>query len=71
MLIHTRYSTFRYRLIRDTMVTPDQTWVLGDVSERLGVPANSPLISLISCSPKWSTEKRWVWWGALIDERHT
>lgn len=69
VLIRTRYSTFRYRLLRDTVVTPDQTWVLGDVSERLGVPANSPLISLITCSPKWSTEKRWVWWGALIDER--
>lgn len=69
VLIRTRYSTFRYRLLRDTVVTPDQTWVLGDVSERLGVPDNSPLISLITCSPKWSTEKRWVWWGALIDER--
>jgi sortase A len=69
VLVRTEHSTFRYRLLRDTVVTPDQTWVLGDVSERLGVPANSPLISLITCSPKWSTEKRWVWWGALIDER--
>ena len=69
VLVRTEHSTFRYRLLRDTVVTPDQTWVLGDVSERLGVPDNSPLISLITCSPKWSTEKRWVWWGALIDER--
>lgn len=69
VLVRTEHSTFRYRLLRDTVVTPDQTWVLGDVSERLGVPVNSPLISLITCSPKWSTEKRWVWWGVLINER--
>jgi sortase A len=71
VLIRTRNTIFRYRLLADTVVTPDQTWVLGDVSQRLGVDPNSALISLITCSPKWSTEKRWVWWGALIGAQET
>ena len=68
VVVRTRHATFRYRLIDDVVVKPDKTWVIGDVTERLGLDADAPVISLVTCSPKWSTEKRWVWWGALIDE---
>jgi len=68
VIVRTRHATFRYRLIDDVVVEPDKTWVIGDVTERLDLDADSPVISLVTCSPKWSTEKRWVWWGALIDE---
>ena len=68
VIVRTRYATFRYRLIEDVVVKPDKTWVIGDVTKRLDLDADAPVISLVTCSPKWSTEKRWVWWGALIDE---
>lgn len=68
VIVRTRHATFRYRLIDDVVVKPDKTWVIGDVTERLDLDADAPVISLVTCSPKWSTEKRWVWWGALIDE---
>jgi len=68
VIVRTRNSTNRYRLIDDVVVEPDETWVIGDVTKRLDLDADTPVISLVTCSPKWSTEKRWVWWGALIDE---
>jgi len=68
VIVRTRSATYRYRLLDDIVVKPEKTWVIGDVTERLGLEADSSVISLVTCSPKWSTEKRWVWWGALIDE---
>ena len=68
VLVRTRQATYRYRLLDDIVVKPDKTWVIGDVTARLGLPAYSPVISLVTCSPKWSTDKRWVWWGVLIDD---
>lgn len=69
VVVRTMTAIHRFRLLDDVVVTPDQTWVLGDVSRRLGVAPDTPIISLITCSPKWSTAKRWVWWGELIDDR--
>jgi sortase A len=68
VIVRTRSATYRYRLLDDIVVKPDKTWVIGDVTERLGLEADTSIISLVTCSPKWSTEKRWVWWGALIDD---
>lgn len=68
VIVRTRDATYRYRLIDDVVVEPDETWVIGDVTGRLDLQANSSVISLITCSPKWSTDKRWVWWGSLVDE---
>ena len=68
VIVRTRHATYRYRLIDDVVVEPDETWVIGDVTGRLDLQANSSVISLITCSPKWSTDKRWVWWGSLVDE---
>ena len=67
VVVRTRRATFRYRLLDDVVVKPDKTWVIGDVTARLGLAPNSSVISLVTCSPKWSSEKRWVWWGVLID----
>lgn len=68
VVVRTRHATFRYRLIDDVVVKPDKTWVIGDVTERLDIAPESAVISLITCSPKWSTDKRWVWWGSLVDD---
>lgn len=68
VVVRTRQATYRYRLLDDIVVKPDKTWVVGDVTARLGLPANSAVISLVTCSPKWSTDKRWVWWGVLVDD---
>lgn len=68
VVVRTRQATYRYRLVEDVVVKPDKTWVIGDVTERLGLAPNSSVISLVTCSPKWSTEKRWVWWGVLVDD---
>ena len=67
VVVRTRRATFRYRLLDDVVVKPDKTWVIGDVTARLGLAPNSSVISLVTCSPKWSSEKRWVWWGVLMD----
>jgi len=68
VIVRTRTATFRYRLLDDIVVKPDNTWVIGDVTTRLGIATDSAVISLVTCSPKWSTDKRWVWWGVLIDD---
>ena len=68
VIVRTSQAAYRYRLLDDIVVKPDMTWVIGDVTERLGLPATSAVISLVTCSPKWSTDKRWVWWGVLVDD---
>lgn len=52
-----------YVLVRDEVVGPRDTWVLGDAPVD-GLP-RSQIITLVTCTPRFSTRQRWVWWGVL------
>lgn len=68
VIVETREHWFVFTLRLDKIVS----------GEAFGVTSNAPLlalevsptnryrvITLITCEPRWSTEKRWVWWGVL------
>lgn len=68
VIVETREHWFVYTLRLDKIVP----------QEAIGVTSNAPLlalevspsnryrvITLITCEPRWSTDKRWVWWGVL------
>ena len=52
-----------YVLVRDQIVGPGDTWVLEDAPVD-GLPG-SHVITLVTCTPRYSTRQRWVWWGVL------
>jgi sortase A len=68
VIVETKDSWFVYRLKFDQIVKPKALWVTS--SERvpeLGITESDPynVITLITCEPRYSTSKRWVWWGVL------
>jgi LPXTG-site transpeptidase (sortase) family protein len=68
VIVETKDFWFVYTLKHDKIVRPSATWVTG-VNRRpeLGLAADEPyeVITLITCEPRHSTDKRWVWWGVL------
>jgi len=65
VIVETRDKYFVYRLVDDRIVAPTDVWVL-DNQPIPGVDATKKgIITLVTCEPKWSTKKRWVWWGEL------
>jgi len=68
VIVETKDFWFVYTLKHDKIVRPSATWVT-DVNRlpELGLAADEPyeVITLITCEPRHSTEKRWVWWGVL------
>lgn len=65
VIIETRDSYYVYTLKVDRIVNPTDVWVLDDqpVPEMSG--ADKGIITLVTCTPKWSTKQRWIWWGEL------
>jgi LPXTG-site transpeptidase (sortase) family protein len=65
VIVETRDSYYVYTLKVDRIVNPTDVWVLDDqpVPEVSG--ANKGIITLVTCTPKWSTKQRWIWWGEL------
>lgn len=68
VIVETKDSWFVYRLAFDRIVKPNAVWVTN--SQRipeLGIAVDAPynVITLITCEPRYSTSKRWVWWGVL------
>ena len=65
VIVETRDSYFVYTLKVDRIVNPTDVWVLDDqpVPEVSGV--DKGIITLVTCTPKWSTKQRWIWWGEL------
>lgn len=63
--IHVRTAErwLTYVLVRDRIVGPRETWVLDDAPVD-GLPG-SRVITLVTCTPRYSTKQRWVWWGVL------
>ena len=65
VIVRTKSHWFVYRLDRDAMVLPDQSWVADPVPGNPKVSPVSRLITLITCEPRFGSEKRWIWWGTL------
>ena len=65
VIVETRDKYFVYTLVDDRIVAPTDVWVLDD-QPIPGVDASTKgVITLVTFEPKWSTKKRWVWWGEL------
>jgi len=76
-ILETKDSWFVYTLIANATVTPDAMWVAkpnpfrnGVLKEALPDWKSMPnkVLSLITCTPKFSTKYRWVWWGTQTSQ---
>jgi sortase A len=68
VIVETKEFFFVYTLKYDKIVKPSAIWVTEPTQmSELGIAADDPfrVITLITCEPRWSTAKRWVWWGVL------
>ena len=68
VIVETKDYWFVYRLRTDLIVKSDEIWVTSNSRlTALHVGALDPykVITLITCEPRFSTAKRWVWWGVL------
>jgi sortase A len=67
-IVETKDFWFVYTLKHDKIVRPSATWVTGTSrlpELELAADASYKVITLITCEPRHSTDKRWVWWGVL------
>ena len=65
VIVRTTEGRFVYTLVRDEIVAPDDVWVVTPRAARAVDAVGEPIITLVTCTPKWSTSQRWVWWGVL------
>jgi sortase A len=68
VIVETKEFFFVYTLKYDKIVKPSATWVTEPTQmDELEIAADDPyrVITLITCEPRWSITKRWVWWGVL------
>jgi sortase A len=57
-----------YRLTNDDIVLPTDVWVVDPVPGAApGTPPTEPLITLVTCDPRWGSTHRWIWWGELVE----
>jgi|688.fasta_scaffold124202_2 sortase A len=67
-IVETKDFWFVYTLKHDKIVRPSAIWVTGvNRLPELELATDDPykVITLITCEPRHSTAKRWVWWGVL------
>lgn len=65
VIVRTTAGRFVYTLVRDAVVAPEETWVVSSRASLAVGAVGEPIITLVTCTPKWSTSQRWVWWGVL------
>ena len=65
VIVETRDSYFVYTLKVDRIVNPTDVWVLDDQPVSEISASNNGIITLVTCTPRWSTKQRWIWWGEL------
>lgn len=67
VIVQTRDNWFTYVLDFDAQVTPDDGWVLdenpGGMANKVGT---HKLITLTTCTPRYGSSGRWIWWGHLV-----
>ena len=68
VIIATRDNWFTYVLDFDAQVTPDDAWVLednpGGIANKVG---SDKIITLTTCTPRYGSSGRWIWWGHLVE----
>jgi sortase A len=66
--VETAAEWHTYRLTDDQIVLPTDVWVVDPVP---GAPPDTqptePLITLVTCEPRWGSTHRWIWWGELVE----
>lgn len=68
VIVRNEYAWFTCRLIAQRIVVPQASWVLDPAplpARAEGETGTSRLLTIITCTPRGTTEKRWVWWGRL------
>jgi sortase A len=69
VVIETEEKWFIYVLESDALVRPEELWVIdpnpGGLANKVGT---DKLLTLVTCTPKYGTTGRWVWWGYLVEE---
>lgn len=64
--VETLAGKYTYTLVGDIKVLPEDVWVIDPrpaISVVESLPADAKLITLTTCDPRWSSEKRWIWFG--------
>lgn len=64
--VETLAGKYVYSLIADVKVLPEDVWVISakpSVEALAAYPADAKFITLTTCDPRWSSEKRWIWFG--------
>jgi sortase A len=68
VFLETRDAWYVYTLVDDAIVKSEALWVK-DATPTPALAGESKVITLITCTPKGSVAKRWVWWGKLTEVR--
>lgn len=69
IVVETKDKWFVYVLDQDIQVKPDEVWVLEPNPAGLASTVGTDkLITLTTCTPKYGTTGRWIWWGHLVEE---
>ena len=68
VIVETKEFWFVYTLKYDKVVKSSAVWITSNNRlPELYIAATDPykVITLVTCEPRFSTAKRWVWWGVL------
>lgn len=68
VVVETVSGRYFYELVDDIKVLPEDVWVIEsrpNIPAIKSLPEDSRLITLTTCDPRWSSEKRWIWFGIL------
>ncbi len=68
VIVQTRDTWYTYALDVDAQVSPDDAWVLednpGGIANKVG---SDKIITLTTCTPRYGSSGRWIWWGHLVE----
>lgn len=70
VIVRIRNRWYAYALYHHAIVSPKATWVLRTPTRfHKKIYRTTPMITLITCNPRWGSSARWIWWGRLVDMR--
>ena len=70
IVIETKDKWFIYVLDQDIQVEPDEVWVLNrNPAGFANATGSDKLITLTTCTPRYGSTGRWIWWGHLSEVR--
>jgi sortase A len=67
VIIRTNAGWYVYSLTKDKIVKPEDVWVVDPVPGDLSATPTEAIMTIVTCEPRWGSEKRWIWWGELIE----